>query len=97
MARYRLRYASAYLQDLRTLADAYSLPIVTAAVLLLADQAEVATRNRRPLVSSVSWCPEATWQLRIGAFRVLYSVAGGLVDVLRLKFKGSKTTEEMGP
>jgi hypothetical protein len=95
--RYELRYTTAYLDDLRSIIDAYSLPIVTRAVLGLADQAEVVTRNRRPLSLPVSWCPEATWQQRVGSFRVLYRVADGWVYILRVKFKGSMTTEEMGP
>jgi mRNA-degrading endonuclease RelE of RelBE toxin-antitoxin system len=75
---------------------AYDLPIIIAAVNRLADQAEVASRNRRPLGGPVSWCPAAKWQMRVGGYRVFYRVENGVVDVLRVRFKGSRTTEEMG-
>jgi mRNA-degrading endonuclease RelE of RelBE toxin-antitoxin system len=95
--RYFLRYADAYLADLRTLARAYDLPVVTRAVLQLADQAETQSRNRKPIAVPISWCPAATWQQRVDDYRVLYRVDGGIVQVLRVRFKGSRTTEEMGP
>jgi mRNA-degrading endonuclease RelE of RelBE toxin-antitoxin system len=40
--------------------------------------------------------PDA-WQLRVGNYRVLYRFGEGVVFVLRVRFKGTKTTEEMGP
>jgi mRNA-degrading endonuclease RelE of RelBE toxin-antitoxin system len=95
--RYLLQYADAYLDDLRTLTRAYDLPIITRAVQQLADQAEVESRNRRPIAAPISWCSAATWQLRVDAYRVLYRVDGSMVQVLRVTFKGSRTTEEMGP
>ena len=97
MPRYLLRYEDAYLEDLRTLARAYDLPIISRAVLQLADQAETRSRNRKPLSAAISWCPTATWQLRIEDYRVLYRVDGSIVQVLRVRFKGFRTTEEMGP
>jgi mRNA-degrading endonuclease RelE of RelBE toxin-antitoxin system len=95
MPRYQLRYSAAYLDDFRTL-DAFERPKVREAVLLLADQAERPTRNRRPLKAPVSWCPEATWQLRTEDYRILYRVESGEVFVLRVRFKGQGNTEEMG-
>jgi mRNA-degrading endonuclease RelE of RelBE toxin-antitoxin system len=95
--RYLLQYEDAYLDDLRTLARAYDLPAITRAVMQLADQAETRTRNRRPLSTPISWCPAATWQQRVEEYRVLYRVDGGIDQVLRVRFKGSRTTEEMGP
>jgi mRNA-degrading endonuclease RelE of RelBE toxin-antitoxin system len=65
-------------------------------VLILADQAEVPTRNRQPLAAPVSWCPEATWKLRIEDYRLFYRVEGETVFVLRVRFKGSRTIEEIG-
>ena len=97
MPRYFLRYEDAYLDDLRTLARAYELPIITRAVLQLGDHAETQSRNRKPLSAAISWCASATWQLRIDDYRVLYRVDGSVVQVLRVRFKGSRTTEEMGP
>jgi mRNA-degrading endonuclease RelE of RelBE toxin-antitoxin system len=37
------------------------------------------------------------WQLRIRGYRVLYRIDGGAVTVLRVRWKGSLTTEEIGP
>ena len=96
MPRYQLRYETAYLNDLRGLHRAYDLPRITRAVLGLADQAETPSRNRRRLVAPVSWCMSATWQQRVDGYRVLYRVEDGVVLVLRVRFKGSQTTEEMG-
>jgi mRNA-degrading endonuclease RelE of RelBE toxin-antitoxin system len=93
--RYELRYAKAFDADLDEVA-AYDAPIIRAAVLLLRHQAEVPTRNRRPLARQIWWCPEASWQLRVRDYRVLYEVRGSLVTLLRVTFKGRKTSEEMG-
>jgi len=65
-------------------------------VAILAFQAETETRNRKRLARPISWCPEATWQLRVRKYRILSRVEGGTVLVLRLTFKGTQTTEEMG-
>jgi mRNA-degrading endonuclease RelE of RelBE toxin-antitoxin system len=96
LPRYELRYATVYLEDLRSLLRPYDLPVIVGTVNDLADQAETVSRNRRPLGAPISWCPTATWQLRVGDYRVLYRVDEGVVSVLRVRFKGSKTTEEMG-
>jgi len=96
MPRYELRYDAAFLEDERAVTSAFELPTILAAVGHLADQAEAETKHRRRLARPISWCEQATWQLKIGSYRVLYRVDGGTVSVLRLRFKGSKTTEEMG-
>jgi mRNA-degrading endonuclease RelE of RelBE toxin-antitoxin system len=93
--RYRILYSSEYIDDYREL-EAFDRAKVRAAVLILADQAEVPTRNRRPLAAPVSWCPEATWKLRIEDYRLFYRVDAATVFVLRVQFKGSGTIEEMG-
>ena len=97
MPRYELRYEPSYLQDLKTAGAPYDLPAIASAIRGLLDQAELITRNRRPLQEPISWCPRASWQLRVGAYRVLYRVDRDVVSLLRLRFKGSRTTEEMGP
>jgi mRNA-degrading endonuclease RelE of RelBE toxin-antitoxin system len=97
MPRYVLRYEKAYLADLRSIGSAYDLAPIVTAVRTLDDQADVVTRSRRPLARPISWCPDATWQLRVGNYRVLYRFGEGVVFVLRVRFKGTKTTEEMGP
>ena len=96
MPRYRVLYSPAYVADYHTL-EAFDRATIRVAVLLLADQAEMPTRSRRPLSAPVSWCPEATWKLRVGDYRVLYRVDARTVFVLRVQFKGSRTIEEMGP
>jgi mRNA-degrading endonuclease RelE of RelBE toxin-antitoxin system len=95
MSRYPLRYSTAFDEDLDSVTP-YDAPIIRAAVLLLRDQAESPTRNRRPLADPITWCPDASLQLRIRDYRVLYDVRLGVVRLLRVTFKGRKTTEEMG-
>lgn|SRR5262245_24530661 len=92
---YRLLYSRYFDEDLDRI-GAYDAVIVRTRVALLAHQAETETRNQRPLASPLDWCPEATWQLRVRTYRVLYRVEGGVVSVLRLTFKGRQTSEEMG-
>jgi mRNA-degrading endonuclease RelE of RelBE toxin-antitoxin system len=93
--RYRLLYSDAYIEDYRAL-EAFDRAKIRDAVLILADQAEVPTRHRRRLAAPMSWCPDATWKLRIEDYRVLYRVEAATVFVLRVQFKGSGTIEEMG-
>jgi hypothetical protein len=76
--RYRLQYEGAFLADLRSLRRAYDLPLITHAALQLAEQAEVSSRNRRPLRTPISWCPAATWQQRVEGYRILYRVEHGV-------------------
>jgi mRNA-degrading endonuclease RelE of RelBE toxin-antitoxin system len=82
MARHRIVYADLFLDDLRRI-EAFERAKVRTALLILSDQAELAARNRRPLRGPVHWCPEATWQLRIEDYRVLYRVVSDEVQVLR--------------
>ena len=93
---YTLLYEQAYLDDLEEI-DAFDIPMIRDRLVQLEHQAEQQTRNRRPLRTPLSWCPAATWQLRVGDYRVLYDVRDGTVTILRLRFKGSSSTEEMGP
>jgi len=92
---YRLFYSRAFDRDLDSV-PAYDTVIIRARLAMLAYQAESQSRNRRRLIHPVDWCPEATWQLRVGDYRILYRTDESDVRVLRLKFKGRKTTEEMG-
>ena len=94
-ARYKLLYSRAFDDDLDDI-PAYDAVIVRSAVALLANQAETQSRSRKRLARTVSWCPEAGWELRVRSYRVLYRVDQGAVRVLRLTFKGRMTTEEMG-
>jgi hypothetical protein len=83
------------MSDLETI-DAFVRAKIRSAVATLSEQANVVSRNRRPLRASVGWCPTATWQLRVESYRVMYRFEPGEVQVLRVKFKGSATTEESG-
>jgi mRNA-degrading endonuclease RelE of RelBE toxin-antitoxin system len=93
--RYDLRYTVEFDRDLDEI-PAYDGPIIRAAVMILRDQAEHLARHRRPLEKQISWCPDATWQLRVRHYRVLYVVHQRTVSLLRLTLKGRHTTEEMG-
>ena len=73
---YRLIYSRAFDEDLDDM-PAYDAVAVGERVAVLAFQAEMRTRNRRRLITRVSRCPDATWQLRVGSYRVLYRVDEG--------------------
>jgi len=72
---YRLRYSRYFDEDLDGI-GAYDAVIVRTRVALLANQPETETRNKRRLARPLGWCPEATWQLRVRTYRVLYRVEG---------------------
>jgi mRNA-degrading endonuclease RelE of RelBE toxin-antitoxin system len=92
---YQIFHDRGYLDDLDAI-DPFDIPIIREAILRLDHQAERETGNRRRLRQPVSWRPAATWQLRMRGYRVLYDVQEGTVTILRVRFKGSVTTEEMG-
>ena len=91
-----IEYTRAYLDDLEEI-DPFDIPGIREAVRLLGYQALKETRNRRPLKAPVPFCPEATWQVRVGGYRVLFKVVARAVTILRVRYKGSGTTEDMGP
>jgi addiction module RelE/StbE family toxin len=67
----------------------YRRPRIVAAVERLRDQATVATRNRRPLSEPIEGLPTATWQVRVGDYRVLYWIEEErTVVILQVIFKG---------
>ena len=61
-------------------------------------QPDVETRNRKPLREPLKELPQASWELRIHAYRVLYWIPDGrTVAVLRVILKGTETlTEAVG-
>jgi mRNA-degrading endonuclease RelE of RelBE toxin-antitoxin system len=91
-----LRFAATYLLELRELPVFDRAKIQAAVGHSLTTDADNPSRNRRPLKAQISWCPEAKWQLRVGNYRVLYSVDPTGVEILRVRFKGRRSTEEMG-
>jgi mRNA-degrading endonuclease RelE of RelBE toxin-antitoxin system len=92
---FRIEWEQAARDDLDML-DSFESPILHREVRLLEHHADQPGRNRRPLTAPVRWCPEATWQLRVGGYRVLYSLQPGVARILRIKWKDRLTTEEMG-
>ena len=73
----------------------FQRPRIAMAVERLRHEAEVETRNRKPLERLLYQLPAARWNLRIGDFRVFYRVIEGpAVQILRVILKGTSTTEE---
>jgi mRNA-degrading endonuclease RelE of RelBE toxin-antitoxin system len=71
----------------------------------LQHQADVETRSRKPLREPIDELPEDPWELRVGAFRVVYRIReeppgtegasqGKIVRILRVIFKGRFTMQE---
>jgi len=72
--------------DARSIVDAISN---------LAWEAETATRNRKPLRKPLAGFPEASWEVRVGDYRVLYVVRKErVVRVLGVIFKGRLALHE---
>jgi mRNA-degrading endonuclease RelE of RelBE toxin-antitoxin system len=97
MGRYRVTWSEQAKDDMRSVGGFYRSPIM-AAVVHLADQAEIETRNRKRLRSGQdipAEYPDSTWELRVGPHRVLYTVEGETVQVIGVKLKGTRTTGEM--
>jgi len=92
---FRIEWNQEALDDLEML-DSFDSPIIHREVRLLEHHADQLGRNRRPLAAPLGWCPEATWQLRVRGYRVLYSIDAGIVRIVRIKWKGRSTTEEIG-
>lgn len=61
----------------------------------LVEKAEVETTNRKPLREPLQLLPEATWEVRVGPFRVLYRFDDGTVIVLRVILKRGTTEESL--
>ena len=75
----------------------FDRPAVEKAVRLLEYEAEKETLHRKPVNRQEGLAPEIpdhTWRLRVGQHRVLYSVEGQIVRVLRVILKGRKTLGE---
>jgi mRNA-degrading endonuclease RelE of RelBE toxin-antitoxin system len=70
-------------------------PIVQA-IRGLSRDAEIATRNRKPLRVPLSELPDATWELRVGKHRILYEVRNpATVRILRVIIKRGTTAESL--
>jgi mRNA-degrading endonuclease RelE of RelBE toxin-antitoxin system len=82
---------------------AFEAKAIHRAIEWLAYQAETRTRNRKPLGEPLEDLPEASWELRIRAYRVFYEVRPGgasasmnpkTVRILRVILKGRQSTRE---
>ena len=83
--------AAAELDELR----AFDRPPIRRAVGALEHQALMETINRKPLREPLSALPEASWEVRVDRYRVLYRVDGGTVRVLRVILKVGTTGESL--
>jgi len=72
----------------------YRRPIVQA-VRALGFLAETETRNRKRLAAPLDLLPDATWECRVGSFRVLYRVDGRIARVLRVIIKAGTTRKSI--
>jgi mRNA-degrading endonuclease RelE of RelBE toxin-antitoxin system len=94
---YTIEWSEHATSELQALRSFYRPPIV-AATAELVHQAETETRNRKPLSRADQLPPEypdPTWEIRVGAHRVFYSVEGETVRILGVKLKGTRTTGEI--
>ena len=92
--RYRVELAQAAEQELDELRAFDARPIVRA-IWALEQQAETPTRNRKPLRGPIAGVARASWELRVGDYRILYEVRKDrVVRVLRVIFKGRLTMDE---
>jgi hypothetical protein len=90
---FKLEPDPAFVEDLEAI-DPFHLGRIHRAAEELRHQAREYGRNRKALKAPVPWCPTATAVVRVGALRVLYSVEGGTVLLLRL---GRKVRERLLP
>ena len=72
----------------------YDVPPIVAATADLRRNATTTTRNRKVLSRLPHPYPDPTWDVRVRGFRVLYTVEGKKVTILRVILKGRRTTLE---
>ncbi len=80
---FRLEFTESAIDDLRSLEKSEQRYILEALKLQLAAEPQIQTRNRKPLRPNEL----ATWELRVGAFRVFYDIEGGVVKVRAVGWK----------
>jgi mRNA-degrading endonuclease RelE of RelBE toxin-antitoxin system len=92
--RYSVEVDPQALQDLEELRASDARTIVDA-MRVLRYEAEVPSRYRKPLRTSIAAVPDATWELPIGDYRALYQVRKDLtVRVLPVILKGRRAIDE---
>jgi mRNA-degrading endonuclease RelE of RelBE toxin-antitoxin system len=96
MGRYTVIWSDEAKAERADLRSFYRL-VLERSVRVLEDQAEVEALHRKPLNREEPLSnedPGPIWELRVGQHRVLYSVEGRIVRVLRAILKGRKTPGE---
>ena len=94
---YAIEWSAQAEDDLNQL-RAFHRARISTTVAGLAHQAETETRHRKRLRAGEdipAEYPSPTWEIRVGAHRVLYCVEGKTVRVLGVKLKGRQTTGEI--
>ena len=95
MARYELEISERATLELRALRPYDRRPIVEA-IRALSHEAEMTTRNRRPLREALEGLPMPAWQLRVGTHRVFYEIRRpATVRILRVIIKEGTTAESL--
>jgi len=93
-SRYLLEWDPTAHEEFDELSSFDARPILKA-IRELRHQAEVETRNRKPLREAIPSVPDASWEVRVGDHRVLYEVRKHrMVRLLRVIFKGRLTIDE---
>ncbi len=83
---YRIEYSPDVIEHLRILTKRDQRIILDEIEQQLTCQPDVRTRNRKPMRSN----PLAPWELRVGAFRVYYDMAGTPEPVVYIRAIGIK-------
>jgi len=94
---YTIEWAEEAKEELRVLRSFLRRPI-RVAVVELAHEAETETTNRKKLAPSQGLppqYPDPTWEIRVGAHRVLYTVEQQTVTILGVRLKERRTTSEI--
>jgi mRNA-degrading endonuclease RelE of RelBE toxin-antitoxin system len=96
MGRYTVTWSEQAMAERRALRS-FVRPVIEKAVSRLEEEAEHETLHRKRLSRQEGLpaeYPEPTWRLRVGQHRVLYSVEGQTVRVLRVILKRRRTLGE---
>jgi mRNA-degrading endonuclease RelE of RelBE toxin-antitoxin system len=91
---YEIQWSEEAKADMRRI-PAFRRRPMFAAIEQLRSQAEVETRNRKPLAEPIEELPDGTWEVRVGEYRGLYRIdEGQTARVLRVIFKGTSSIAE---
>jgi mRNA-degrading endonuclease RelE of RelBE toxin-antitoxin system len=95
-AAYDLNWDEAAKAELAELGSFERKIVVDSVERQLRHQPDVETRNRKPLREPLDELPDASWELRVREYRVLYWITDRRrVTVLRVILKGGATLNEV--